>query len=199
MTSKQWRPTAKQRLFVAEYAACLNATQAAIRAGYSERTARSIAAGLMRKPHILAAIDACFKALTMPATEILTRLTDIARGDIGDFINDTGRVDIAAVRRAGKLHLIRKITATAKGEITIELMDAQSALIQLGRHYKLFTDKFELDGVDLATLADDALEAIVKGKPALLDRRYALPALPAPPEAAWWDVRNAANLADTIN
>ena len=48
--------TAKQQLFVDEYLIDLNATQAALRAGYSEKTARSIGAENLSKPDIEKAI-----------------------------------------------------------------------------------------------------------------------------------------------
>ena len=50
--------TAKQKAFVAEYLIDLNATQAAIRAGYSEKTARFIGAENLTKPNIAAAVAA---------------------------------------------------------------------------------------------------------------------------------------------
>jgi len=48
--------TAKQERFVAEYLIDLNATQAAVRAGYSEKTARQVGAENLSKPDISAAI-----------------------------------------------------------------------------------------------------------------------------------------------
>ena len=51
------RWTEKQRRFVSEYVIDLNATQAAVRAGYSERTAPQIGSENLRKPHIAAAIE----------------------------------------------------------------------------------------------------------------------------------------------
>ncbi len=50
--------TPKQQAFVAEYLVDLNATQAAIRAGYSKRTASETGYENLRKPHIAAAITA---------------------------------------------------------------------------------------------------------------------------------------------
>ena len=49
--------TAKQQRFVDEYLIDLNATQAAIRAGYSEKTAFSIGTENLRKPLIQKAIQ----------------------------------------------------------------------------------------------------------------------------------------------
>ncbi len=50
--------TPKQKRFVAEYLIDHNATQAAIRAGYSERTARFIGAENLTKPNIAEAVAA---------------------------------------------------------------------------------------------------------------------------------------------
>ena len=50
--------TPKQRRFVDEYLCDLNATQAAIRSGYSKKTARFIGAENLTKPNIAAAIAA---------------------------------------------------------------------------------------------------------------------------------------------
>ncbi len=54
--------TAKQQLFVDEYLIDLNATQAALRAGYSEKTARSIGAENLSKPDIEKAIADALEA-----------------------------------------------------------------------------------------------------------------------------------------
>ena len=54
----QKKLTPKQARFVAEYLNDLNATQAAIRAGYSKRSACSQAFDLLRKPEIAAAVQA---------------------------------------------------------------------------------------------------------------------------------------------
>ena len=50
--------TPKQSAFVREYLIDLNATQAAIRAGYSKKSANEFAGQLMAKPHIKAAVAA---------------------------------------------------------------------------------------------------------------------------------------------
>jgi len=71
--------TAKQRLFVEYDLQSFNATQAAIRAGYSERSARSIAAEVLAKPDIRAEITCYIEAEGMGTTERLIRLSEIAR------------------------------------------------------------------------------------------------------------------------
>ena len=53
--------TAKQRAFVRDYLIDLNATQAALRAGYSEKTAYASGAENLKKPQIATAIEAAMK------------------------------------------------------------------------------------------------------------------------------------------
>nr|WP_077623830.1 terminase small subunit [Sediminibacillus massiliensis] len=74
--------TAKQELFCQEYIIDLNATQAAIRAGYSEKTARQTAARLLTKANISARVkelkDKRAEKLELDAYWVLKRLKDIS-------------------------------------------------------------------------------------------------------------------------
>ena len=76
--------TAKQQRFCDEYLIDLNATQAAIRAGYSEKTARQIATENMAKPSIREYIDKRMAekeaALIADQDEVLKYLTEVMRG-----------------------------------------------------------------------------------------------------------------------
>ncbi|MFD1378625.1 terminase small subunit [Fodinicurvata halophila] len=89
--------TPRQERFVQEYLLDLNATQAAIRAGYSEKTANEQGAQLLKKPEIAAAIDAA-KAeradrADIDAFWVLRRLVDEAEADLADlFDKETGQV-----------------------------------------------------------------------------------------------------------
>ncbi len=73
---------AKQRAFTVEYMKDKNATQAAIRAGYSEKTARSIGNELLAKPDIKTAIEELEKAAQAKAgitiEKIVERINRIA-------------------------------------------------------------------------------------------------------------------------
>lgn len=84
--------TAKQARFVEEYLIDLNATQAAIRAGYSEATARSIGAENLTKPDILEAIiEAQAKRserTKIDADYVLQRLVAIDQMDVLDIMDD---------------------------------------------------------------------------------------------------------------
>ncbi|WP_281085180.1 terminase small subunit [Methylophaga thiooxydans] len=88
--------TAKQKLFVLEYLKDLNATQAAVRAGYNRKTARSIGAENLTKPDITRAIEAALtERLEISKTDsaaVLQRLVDIDQLDILDILNDDGTV-----------------------------------------------------------------------------------------------------------
>ncbi|WP_454731493.1 MULTISPECIES: terminase small subunit [Cupriavidus] len=82
--------TEKQLRFVDEYIVDLNGTQAAIRAGYSTRTARTIAAENLTKPALVAAIQAAMDARSertqITADQVLKRWHQIAFADANDLI-----------------------------------------------------------------------------------------------------------------
>ncbi|WP_114937549.1 terminase small subunit [Mucilaginibacter endophyticus] len=78
--------TAKQQRFIEEYLVDFNATQAAIRAGYSFDTAAEMGYENLRKPHIKAEIDKRLDALSMEAGEITKRFTNLARGNMSDYM-----------------------------------------------------------------------------------------------------------------
>lgn len=88
--------TPKQQRFVEEYLIDLNATQAAIRAGYSRETAYAIGHENLSKPEIVEAIAAAQKARSertaVDAAWVLQRLDEEARADIADLYDEHGRI-----------------------------------------------------------------------------------------------------------
>lgn len=86
--------TGKQARFVSEYLIDLNATQAAIRAGYSEKTAYSQGERLLKKVEVAAEIAAAKKARTerteIDADWVLRRLAGDATADLADLYNEMG-------------------------------------------------------------------------------------------------------------
>ncbi|WP_213469940.1 terminase small subunit, partial [Paenibacillus dendritiformis] len=82
--------TAKQKAFVQEYLIDLNATQAAIRAGYSAKTARKIGQENLTKPDIQKAIqeamDARAKRTEITADRVLQELAKIGFANITDYL-----------------------------------------------------------------------------------------------------------------
>lgn len=83
--------TAKQKLFVKEYMVDLNATQAAIRAGYSAKTAEAIGFENLRKPNIAEAIKAAqdkrAAKVEITAEMVMQRWWDIATANPNDLIH----------------------------------------------------------------------------------------------------------------
>lgn len=95
MAKEPGKLTPKQEQFVREYLIDLNATQAAIRAGYSEKTAQVIAAENLSKPIIRATIDAALaersEETKVDAAYVLKRLHDENEADIADLYDpETG-------------------------------------------------------------------------------------------------------------
>ena len=84
--------TAKQQRFVVEYLFDLNATQAAIRAGYAAKGAKDQAYQLMQRPVIAAAIKEAMEARNqrtqVDADYVLNRLTEIDQMDLLDILDD---------------------------------------------------------------------------------------------------------------
>lgn len=124
--------TLKQKRFANEYIISANATAAAIKAGYSKKTARSIGQENLTKPDIKAYIDERIEKLESAkiATqeEVLQYLTSIMRGDqqektlisIGELGQEIVDIDVGAKDRIKAAEL-------------------------LGKRYRLFTDKIEMD------------------------------------------------------
>lgn len=79
--------TDKQRRFCEEYLKDFNATQAAIRAGYSEGTANVIGSENLAKPYIKEFLNKTLDSLSMEAGEITKRITNLARGDMSDYMS----------------------------------------------------------------------------------------------------------------
>lgn len=137
---------AKQKRFCDEYLIDCNATKAAIRAGYSEKTAKQMGAENLSKPGLRAYIDEQLERLhnekTADAQEVMEYLTAVMRGEhteqvlklIGEGVQTITNIDVSAKERLKAAELI-------------------------GKRYGLFTDKIGLDGaVPVVITGDDQLE-----------------------------------------
>lgn len=86
--------TPRQEAFVREYLIDLNGTQAAIRAGYSERTANEQAARLLTNVSVRSAIDEALAAraqrVQIDADWVLKRLHSEATADLADLYTEGG-------------------------------------------------------------------------------------------------------------
>ena len=159
--------TDKQKAFIDQYFLCgFNGTEAARRAGYqgNDNVLGVTAYDLLRNPNIKPYIDQRMVELHISANEILGRLADHATGSMVDFF-DIGprgsvKLNLAKAAKAGKLHLIHSYSKGRGGVVRIEMYDAQAAMVIVGKHHKLFTEKMEHSGkVDLIEMTMDEWKA----------------------------------------
>lgn len=148
--------TDKQRLFVAEYLKDLNATRAAIRAGYSKRTAYSQGQRLLKNVEVAAAVDAALEdrieRTKMEADEVLLELAKLARSNMREYVEwDAARVRLkpSAGLTDDAAAAVAEISQTETehgGTIKFKLHDKKGALELLGKHLKLFAERYEHTG-----------------------------------------------------
>lgn len=133
------RMTEKQRRFCDEYLIDLNATQAAIRAGYSTRTAQQMGAENLSKPvvkeYIAARMAEKESELIADQNEVLKYLTSVMRGQ--------SRSSVVVVESAGDFTSQAREMEKAPDE-----KERLKAAELLGKRYGLYTDRVEQD-VDL--------------------------------------------------
>ena len=140
----------KRERFVEEYLIDLNATQAAIRAGYSPKTAYSIGHELMKIPDVRARIDTAMaersKRTGINADRVLRELGRIAFVNPTDLINpEDGSVrgEATTEDRAAIAAIRVKQIPTEAGmgvEREIRMADKLKALELCGRHLGMFKD-----------------------------------------------------------
>jgi len=155
--------TPKQERFVAEYLVDLNATQAAVRAKYSPKSAARIGQELLNKTHIAEAIQKA-QARRAARSEITADqvVRELARVAFADprrvFIWGRGGVTLRESvnltdDEAAVVSEVSQTVTEAGGSIKAKLCDKVKALELLGRHLGMFTDKINLSGgIDLGLL-----------------------------------------------
>jgi len=159
------RLTLKMKRFIEEYLVDLNATQAAIRAGYSPESAYSIGDENLKKPVIKNAID---KALAersrrtgINQDRILLELAKIAFLNPIDVIDmdeatirgDANREDTAAIASVKV-----KTIPTPDGNIVereVKTYDKLKALEQIGRHLGMWKDNINISAEVAVQIVDD--------------------------------------------
>ncbi len=147
--------TRKQKRFVEEYLIDLNATQAAIRAGYSPDTAKDMGCENLAKPNIKNEIDKAIaersKRTGVNADRVVRELAKIAFSKASDVINfrdATLRVDASeddlAIIQSVKVKTIPMQNGDGI-EREIKLADKIKALELLGKHLGMFVDKSKVE------------------------------------------------------
>lgn len=169
------RLTAKQQRFIDEYLIDLNATQAAIRAGYSERTARSVACETLTKPNVAAELEkrqaARSERTKIDADWVLRRLADEADADIADLYNDDGSLKAVsewpAVWRKGLVAGLDVEETTIGAETTcrvkkVKLSDRLKRIELIGKHIgvQAFREQVGVGNPDGSKLDDRSPEDI---------------------------------------
>lgn len=147
MGSDERELTPKQAAFVAEYLKDLNATAAARRAGYSERTADQQASRLLANVKVAAAIAAAqherAERTKIDADWILTRLAALADADLGDLYAEDGKLlpvaDWPEVWRKGLIVGVEteeiKLGGESIGQVRkLKIADRIKTLELIGRH-----------------------------------------------------------------
>lgn len=170
--------TPKQAAFAREYLVDLNATQAAIRAGYKPASAASVGFENLRKPKIAAEIEVAMQRRAdrteVTAERVLNELAKIAFANLADYFRLTPDmdpyIDLASATR-DQLAALTEITVEDYTEgraedarevkrVKIKLADKKAALELLGRHLGLWDAKTDdPDSTNALKAFVDALRA----------------------------------------
>lgn len=179
--------TPKQRCFVEEYLVDLNATQAAIRAGYSEKTAQEQASRLLSNVMVSEAVKS--------AQEERSRRTEITQDMVLQELAKIGFANMQDYMRAnayGDPHLdfsqLTRDQAAALIEVTVEdfkegrgedardirrvkfkLADKKGALVDIGKHLGMFRERVELTGRDGGPIESNATIGLSEAAQRALD------------------------------
>lgn len=125
--------TAKQQRFCDEYLIDLNATQAAIRAGYSKKTANRIGTENLSKPvireYIAQRMSEKEASLIADQNEVLEYLTSVMRGNhkeqtlrlVGDGVQEVTDIEVSAKERLKAAELIGKRFGMFRDNVSLEL------------------------------------------------------------------------------
>ena len=152
--------TPKQQRFVDEYLIDLNATQAAIRAGYSPKTAQQIGAENLSKPVIAEAIEAAqlerSERTKITADSVLQELAKIGFANMLDYMSEHNgqmHLDFSQLTRDQAAAISEYQTETVMGgeerpdmvKTRFKLLDKRAALVDIGRHLGMFSDKIQVE------------------------------------------------------
>jgi len=166
--AKAKKLTEKQKRFCAEYIIDLNGKQAAIRAKYSLKTAEVQASRLLSndkvKAYLQTLMDKRAERLDITADRVLEEIAHIAFDDIGNYlayrtektqvgINDEGKPildyrTIVDLKDSSEVDTrsIAEVSTGPNGVFKYKMYCKDNALVSLGKHLKLFTDKVEHSG-----------------------------------------------------
>lgn len=145
----------KQKTFVEEYLVDLNASQAAIRAGYSKHTAKEQGCQLLTRLNIQEAINSVVEARSkrteITQDRVLEELARLAFLDPRKMYDEDGNLIPFHLLPIEVAAAVGGIDVSSYGEnlkttTKIKLIDKKGSLDLLGRHLKMFTDKIHHTG-----------------------------------------------------
>ena len=137
--AKEQKMTEKQKRFADEYIISANATDAAKKAGYSDKAARQVGSENLSKPYIKKYINVRLKKLEEESIaeqkEIMQTLTSISRGELSE----------------------KQVVAGSKEaiEVPTPLRERIKALELLGKRYSMWTDKVDANVTGNIYFVDD--------------------------------------------
>ncbi len=156
--------TPKQARFIQEYLIDLNAAQAAIRAGYSAKTARVIGHENLTRPDIAAAIEKAMaeraERTGLTADWVVDELRKIAGANMADYMKPGPEgypvLDFSSLTRDQTAALSQVTVEDVAGgkRVQFKLHDKLSALDKLGRHLGIFSEKQQSE----VKVADDVVD-----------------------------------------
>lgn len=195
--------TPKQRAFVREYLIDLNATQAAIRAGYAEVSASAEGSRLLGNVKVAAAVEAAMKSRAertdITADRVLKELAKIGFADIRRAVKwqsamiteednpDGGDIAVIKTVVTNTVQMvaseelddetaaaIAEVSQNATGGVKIKLHDKRAALVDIGRHLGMFKDRVEHSGPNGSPIQTEvSARDVLAGKLASLATRSA--------------------------
>lgn len=133
--------TEKQKRFADFYIETGNATEAAVRAGYSQKTAKEMGYENLTKPHVKSYIDERMgekeKERIASQDEVLAFLTQVLRSEVTESIPIVGKNFFEMVNN------------------TPSIKDRTKAAELLGKRYAMWTDKQQVDTTQRVVIVDD--------------------------------------------
>ena len=160
--------TKKQKRFIEEYLIDLNATQAAIRAGYSPDTAEQIGYQLLQKTSVSVEVSKAMaersKRTGISQDRILLELAKMAFVEMTDVVDpETGKIkENASDDDLSCIQSVKVKPGNYGVEREVKLCDKKAALEVLGRHLGMFKDKLNVT-VETSEKLDDIISQIGGG------------------------------------
>lgn len=167
--------TLKQQLFVQEYLVSLNATQAALKAGYSPKTAAVMGSENLRKPYIAALVEEAMEARAertrVDADKVVKELAKLGFSDMREIAawgrsglswKESEELEDEAAACVQEVKYTHEVRYTSNGErietdnMGVKLHDKKAALKMLGDHLGLFVPS----DVEVERLADAFMSGV---------------------------------------